>query len=140
MKNKIVFIILPIFLFFNACVNFPNNKNSWISYKAKIINKSEYNLFIQFCISDYGKLKAEREYLLSNTASSYLYYFGNITSKSPKDNIIKFTILDIDTHKVLKRINDMEDLFIFVSSEVDRDKSIWEYYDLIITNEYLNNQ
>lgn len=85
------------------------------------------------------KLLETLRYTINSDVTSPYYRIADYFAH-PKDNLIKFIILDTDTRKVLKRVDNMEDLFIFESAE-DHRLMRWreEFYTCTVTEEWLND-
>ena len=143
MKSK-VYVLICLFLFF-GCSHFFYVRSMEEKYYIKERNISSYNIFYQFYLEDGNVYRIK---LLKNTESNsnepysrypdnypYWDYKGN-----PNELIQKIVIVDIDSRKILRRIEgkEIENTYKLYKYDSVYGEKV-KYYIFEITDEWLEN-
>jgi hypothetical protein len=103
---------------------------------TNVKNHSSRNIFVQFymnnndVISRVSVLKNEESYPYGQSGYYYTFDYSN-----PNEQIKKIIIIDTDTHKILTRIDDVDEVFKLDHADDNYDmRARFEYYVFDITD------
>jgi hypothetical protein len=153
--------ILPVFaLLFTGCPLIERTIESTLYYTTEK-NNSSYDLFIQYYLEN-GKIT--RKKILRNTENRMHFYYkdndfytstmieNNYVNEpdsdpqltyyesdlNPNERIIKILFVDIETNKIIKRLENIDSIYILDNAEDNYDmRARFEYWLLEITDEWL---
>ena len=157
MKNAIILLIFA--LLFTGCPPVERTIESTLYYTTEK-NNSSYDLFIQYYLEN-GKIT--RKKILRNTENRMHFYYKDndfytstmiennyvkepdsdpqltyYADLNPNERIIKILIVDIETNKILKRLENIDSIYILDNAEDNYDmRARFEYWLLEITDEWL---
>lgn len=137
MNKKHLYLFGFIFLLLSACITIPENYYT-VSYQVRIANLTEHNIFIQFYYLPRRSeiLRTNRFIIMNNSTTRHFLRIADIWS-DPRDNLIKFTIIDRDARKVLKRVDNMHGLFIFENQTISETRTRSRNYNIRTTNRFI---
>ena len=157
--KKLIILFFIAFLF-TSCIFFEDEKKTIEDVYCITIerNYSTYNLFVQYYLKD-GTITRKKIYKSTeNRTDSFMsddyinqieMYENNYVSSpnsdpqlsrviNPNDQIQKILFIDIDTNKILKRLEYTDDWYFLGFADYNWDMRVkWEYWILDITNEWL---
>jgi len=158
MKNAIILLIFA--LLFTGCPPVERTIESTLYYTTEK-NNSSYDLFIQYYLEN-GKIT--RKKILRNTENRMHFYYkdndfytstmieNNYVNEpdsdpqltyyesdlNPNERIIKILFVDIETNKIIKRLENIDSIYILNNAEDNYDmRARFEYWLLEITDEWL---
>jgi len=159
-------LIVPFFIafLFTSCIfPFEDKKKTIEDVYCRTIerNYSTYNLFVQYYLKD-GTITRKKIYKSTENRIDHIYSddyinrsemnennymnspdsdprIGGVTN--PNEQIKKILFIDIDTNKILKRLDYNKDWYFLGFADYNWDmRAKWEYWILDITNEWLLDQ
>ena len=153
-------LIIPFFvvLFFTSCLLDEKRTIENIYCMTIERNFSTYNLFVQYYLNDgtitrkiiYKSTENRIDHILSDDYIDQKEMFENNYCSSPdpdpqlsglvnpNEEIQKIIFIDIDTQKILKRLEYDKDWYFLGFADYNWDMKVkWEYWILDITNEWL---
>jgi len=157
--KKLIILFFIAFLF-TSCIFFEDEKKTIEDVYCITIerNYSTYNLFVQYYLKD-GTITRKKIYKSTeNRTDSFMsddyinqieMYENNYVSSpnsdpqlsrviNPNDQIQKILFIDIDTNKILKRLEYNKNWYFLGFANYNWDMKVkWEYWILDITNEWL---
>jgi hypothetical protein len=166
MKNAVVLFLTLFILLFSGCQPEQNRTIESVLFKTKEKNMSSYDLFLQYYLVN-GKIT--RKEIYKNIANTNYYLtggtpYGNLMHENnymgdpvsdcqidfieetryadnPNGRIQKLLIIDLNTNKIIKRIENAADLYFLDYAEDDYGMRVrWEYWLLEITDEWLTSE
>jgi len=156
---KSVFILLAFALLFTGCPPIERTIEFTLYYTTEI-NNSSYDLFIQYYLENgnitrkkilrntenrmhfyykdndfYTSTMIENNYVKEPDSDPQLTYYADL---NPNERIIKILFVDIETNKIIKRLENIDNVYILDNAEDNYNIRVrLEYWLLEITDEWL---
>ena len=162
---KSVFILLAFALLFTGCPLIERTIESTLYYTTEK-NNSSYDLFIQYYLEngnitrkkifkntenrihfnyedykngnmdEYADAMYKNNYVNEPDSDPQLTYYES--DLNPNERIVKILIVDMETNKLLKRLENIDSIYILNNAEDNYDmRARFEYWLLEITDEWL---